>query len=47
MVDPLSALGITIAIVDDLLRLGERTAEFVSDVRQGELLQTRRRNTIG
>ncbi|KAI9703698.1 MAG: hypothetical protein M1836_007468 [Candelina mexicana] len=33
MLDPLSLAGLTIAIFDQLLKLGERTAELVSDVR--------------
>ena len=30
--DPLSVAGVTIAIIDDLLKLGERIAKCISDV---------------
>lgn len=33
MVDPLSLAGLTLAICDELLKLGERTAELVRDIR--------------
>jgi hypothetical protein len=33
MADPLSILGLTIAIFDQLIKLGERTAELTSDIR--------------
>ena len=33
MADVLSVLGVTIAIFDQLIRLGERTAELASDIR--------------
>ncbi|KAH8672049.1 hypothetical protein BGZ60DRAFT_504986 [Tricladium varicosporioides] len=33
MVDPLSLAGLTLAICDELLKLGERTAELVHDIR--------------
>lgn len=31
--DPLSLAGLTIAVVDALIRYGERTAELISDAR--------------
>jgi hypothetical protein len=33
MLDPLSVAGLTLAICDELLKLGERTAELVRDIR--------------
>lgn len=33
MVDPLSITGLTIAVLEQLWKLGERTAELVSDFR--------------
>jgi hypothetical protein len=33
MVDPLSIAGLTIAAFDQLLKLSERTIQFVSDTR--------------
>lgn len=33
MLDPLSLAGLTLAICDELLKLGERTAELVRDIR--------------
>jgi hypothetical protein len=33
MIDPLSITGLTISVVDQLLKLGERTAELVDDAR--------------
>lgn len=33
MVDPISIAGLTVTIFDHLLKLGERTAELISDVR--------------
>ena len=33
MIDPVSIVGLTIAIFDQLLKLGERTAELTSDIR--------------
>lgn len=31
MLDPLSVAGLTIAVIDALIKLGERTAELISD----------------
>ena len=33
MIDPASIVGLTIAIFDQLLKLGERSAELTSDIR--------------
>ena len=33
MIDPLSVAGLTLAIFDDLLKLAEKTAEIVQDIR--------------
>lgn len=33
MIDPLSLAGLTLAIIDQLLKIGERTAELVNDAR--------------
>lgn len=33
MIDPISIVGLTIAIFDQLLKLGERSAELTSDIR--------------
>jgi hypothetical protein len=33
MVDPLSLAGLTLAIFDELLKMGERTAELVHDMK--------------
>lgn len=33
MTDPLSIAGVTIAIFDQLLKLGERSAELAGDIR--------------
>jgi hypothetical protein len=33
MVDPLSLAGLTLAICDELLKLGERTTQLVRDIR--------------
>jgi hypothetical protein len=33
MLDPLSVAGLTLAICDELLKLGDRTAELVRDIR--------------
>lgn len=33
MADPLSIAALTIAVIDDLIRIGERTAELISDAR--------------
>jgi hypothetical protein len=33
MIDPLSIAGLAISVIDGLIKLGERTAELVSDVR--------------
>jgi hypothetical protein len=32
MLDPLSIAGLTITIFDQLLKLGERTAELITDI---------------
>lgn len=31
MIDPLSVAGLTIAVVDALIKLGDRTGELISD----------------
>ena len=33
MLDPVSIVGLTIAIFDQLLKLGERSAELTADIR--------------
>ncbi len=33
MLDPLSVAGLALAVFDQLLKLGERTAEVISDMR--------------
>lgn len=33
MIDPLSVTGLAITVIDGLIKLGERTAELVSDAR--------------
>lgn len=33
MVDPLSLAGLTLAIFDELLKMGERTAELIRDMK--------------
>ena len=33
MIDPVSIVGLTIGIFDQLLKLGERSAELTSDIR--------------
>ena len=33
MLDPLSVTGLTLGVFDELLRLGERTAELITDIK--------------
>lgn len=40
MADVLSVLGVTIAIFDQLIKLGERTAELASDIRAFDEVKT-------
>lgn len=41
MLDPLSIAGLSLAIFDELLKLGERTAELVSDIRSFDEVKSR------
>ena len=42
MLNPLSVAGLALAVFEQLLKLGERTSEVISDIRSYDQVQLRR-----